>query len=894
MRVFSLHWSVSALSCMKTTHLGYVYIFPAAECTNTPVQTEDSHTDDAPVQSQVTLSLDDNTREADQTKQTESHRQTSSADTSFHHTQTTSETRDSEISQTSNIDTVETVSPPTFSSAQMQTEPLAELPPLQKVTDPRPSTDWGKQGPDKETSDTSNEDEITNQATPIDKEVGQDEAVSSKTLTTEIRRETETEDHTAARDSGSTTCTIAAVPDQSKEMREETTRIGFGIDENTEHSEDVAETQEEVHAHDSRGPRGGDKDDGTTQKHPRLDRRTSAVNFQDGHCQTDEIVTEDKSGQTKENTNQENQTDRIETENKASAVSEWSSTDTQTDTTTTEHQETQHPTLDSLTIEDAHSTTPNFEEQVRNDKDGESSKEPKTITLEGYCQTEAISVQDMDSQTEVDEGSQETSVVEDSCQTETQSGEESTSAQTETVPGSDKDSQTDPIVNENVSLEPTSGFRAPPAEITSMEMECQTDLTEAMLLALVQKSSTIVTWDPSTPESGMIISATPDESSAIPKNTQMDDSDKDLQTDPAVNENVSLEPTSGLQALPAEINSVEMKCHTDLTEAMLLALDSSTIVTPHRSATEFGMISATRDESSVLRENTPGDDMVDQAASSSEKQLRLHDLGKASVAEVSAGKRKDPKQISTFSSTGENTLEERERVLDLPLDSLEGDIHFPDFLDVPGAANATENLSFDVDAAKDNGEGSLPDLVVPDDRNLPGIAETQDRTTKDQGEGRVAGIGTGMKTEASEAESTAKLLQGASPAASEASGSFVSGAPSSVSGFPESVVKAECGGSSPTDDSSVPTQRTETTSVVLRRRKQRAPLILKYAEVEKAGVFCTYFCRCCLPCYVLFLLLLAIACILSLFEPDIRCCFENHYPSTFGVMMTYPNGAPPS
>ena len=840
---------------MKTTHLGYIYIFPTAQCTNKPVQTDITQTSDVTLKTEF---VEQDICTQDQFHVTDTNQLIETSNKYKQSISTSSVTTNKDPLNNNNYVSGEG-SYPTLVSAEVQTDPVLQLSSLRENLLQPPSGEIEKLvgSPDTDTIDIVGEDDtrvpinnLGDKPTTKHTDVKRDESTQQSLYTTDSH------DKHAESDTDSFESMI--------DMQKEEENVIESIDdfpEDDQHAKDDTDDHDNVpiknepvlrkttrdypkSSHDDTDagqiPSKVEKDKTSDKsKVPELEKEVATLQGSDADTsgvktstsqkdgqkdvlsQTLSIIMDDKSNQTSESMNKGNQTDAIKTLEKSSAMELDKFADTQTDEIITMKQETQGPVVThmlsqtkAISNEEHPSQTERtvvVDEELQTE-DVIKNRDSQTDTTETvHSQTEMVTKGDVDSQTDVTPNKDE-------------------DCQTVAVPLKDRQSQTEQLIDETVPLASSPGSKAPPTRKRAVESESQTDLTESMLLAILGGSSSYVT------ESG---------------------------SEPSVIGAFGYEKTKRtIQRREGEGEGFK------------------------------GIIASSRSESGY----------ADASRSRSEE---------ASEIQTKHHQRVKKFGIAGAISPGRN---DDENLLDISADGSEGNMEFPDFLDGPGdsaiGAEGNEDNGVDEGFAADNGESYLPDLVSPDDRLLSGVAGDDDDEGKDIESGEIVGglisqhRGTGSKSGFGRKISPKGMMGFQERLKSTKTGSGYKAEASArgrgISGGSSSVKPLILGRSGEqTEQSAEPatgkqlSSLTETEAALRATLKQRPPIIIKYAEEDKVGDLCTNFCRCCLPPYVLFLLLLALACLLSLFEPDSRCCFENHYPSTFGVMMTYPNGPPP-
>ena len=839
---------------MKTTHLGYIYIFPSAQCTNKPVQTditqsgEVAHVDEfkqkTTTQHQANLMEGDASQQSDisDTNQlTEASRNyVQSASTIFRETNKDVYDNNNKTSGTGSLRT--------FISAETQTDPMQ--PSLESYVHPTGVEKRKLRSSfDMDTYDIGGKDNTTiSPMESIDKpltkhsDVSVDEDVQlfspagaaddyDESDNDSFESTNEESKHAAAMKKQHGEGTV-----QHDEPFDYTDEATVDLNQRKVSSKISTTNKTTIFAvtDQARKDREKDKDSELSrddngnkiyEEEPLIKER-SFMPKQGIVSQTEVISVDEKSIQSYQNVNQGNQTDEIKMSEKSSEMEQLKSKPSQTDAIVTSKQETQSP-----------------------------------VTTHTLSQTEVISNEDRHSQTErhpVGDGDSQTESF----------AFKSTDSQTDDVPSDSKYSQTTKI---------TTGNRRSQTEVTSArDVDSQTE--------------------------------------------PMSQDHQNTQTEPLVDETVPLGSAPGSRCPPGRKKVSEGDTQTDLTEKMLLAILSSTsqVHTSSKSSAE-GIF---YDSSGLAIENQNQGQYEAAAAAASGKYEDMPSAASPSRIKESSEFRNGHKNSKGKLSMKTSLISERhdgDKQLDVSFDSSpEGNMQFPDFLDGPGeyeaetAGSARQEVE-PSDAA--NGEGFLPDLVSPDDRllsGMPDFAEGEPIGGKvdESDEAQSGALGQQQGITARKSSSKSKLQHRLETKKSSKPSQKGIGFVSEVSTGGDGVAlagetltgKITIGSEGEGEEESAKpfggsemSSLTKETDVALRmRRKRKPPVIIRYAEAEKVvGDWCTYFCRCCLPPYILFLLLLALACLLPLTERDITCCFENHYPSTFGIKMTYPNGPPP-
>ncbi len=366
----------------------------------------------------------------------------------------------------------------------------------------------------------------------------------------------------------------------------------------------------------------------------------------------------------------------------------------------------------------------------------------------------------------------------------------------------------------------------------------------------------------------------------------------------------------GARSPPDGVSGVESESQTDITQSIMLQLiHQSTIVTRYGDkAADTGRQAARSDHEAGWSRQKESDSKTDETRSfeQSGKMQFANIFGDASASSTATSHLTMETSASAFSHEKSSDLSPSEP----------GSVQFPDFLDAPGDLGAAGVVGAR-DARKDSevldsGEGTLPDLIHSDERRSSGTSaeehpETEDsasepgrpfETDRNRNKKSQSRIKLSMKSSL-EARDGSGQSGPESGAATEASGGILVLSSERESELISTGLLTDPGallGSAQESEvlSGMDTDPMRLMRSVTAAASRRPPYVLRYSrENEKLGDFCTFFCRLCLPPYVVLLAMLAIACLVSLTEPDELCCFENHYPSTFGVMMTYPNGRPP-
>ena len=848
---------------MKTTHLGYIYIFPTAQCTNKPVQTDTTQPNDATLKTVLDQHIISQggshvtqTDDAYLQLQTDTNQLLETSSKYKQSISTSSVTTNKGVLNNNNYASGEGAYP-TLVSAEVQTDPLSQLPSLGE------SRQQLFQGlPETEIKDISSEDDIsvskdgpgdkpTTKHSDVNRDkniqiyttVSHDEYVESDTDSFESTTDTQKDAvesigdllhdnrHDKKKDTDITDDNGEILPDEKTSVtKEKITNLKSSADEvaagqapDESEIDDLKDTSRVLVMKMEREMANIKGTDGDVSV-----AKTSTSQGQepkDALSQTQPITMGDKSNQSFKNMNQGNQTKAITMLEKSSEMNQDKSSGTQTDEICTEKQETQVPDVthflsqtEAISSAERQSQT---EQVVARDEGSQTeqstvikntdSQTQKVPVVTSHSQTEVVTTGDVISQTDV-------APVKD------------IDSQTASVPLKDGDSQIEPLIDENVPLGISPRRKAPTSQKQVMESESQTDLTESMLLTILRSSSSHVA-----------------------------------------------EGCSDLSLIGA--------FGYENTRHLVQSSDEG--------PAGYGEIVASGTGYKERQSSTSSSRFKEGSKVESKRNRREKKFG---LVEALSSDRND-----------------EEKLLDVSTDGSEGNVQFPDFLDGPGDSTAlsadAESMVADQAFGADNGEGYLPDLVSRDDRLLSGVAGGKDAKGQGpQGDEAAIGLiaqqrGTGRKTPSrSKIPQKEKMRLQQGPQLTTTDAEFLSEA--SAGGFTmsgeSSPSRLLLKGSEERKEQSAElasgtelSTLTETETTLRLRRKRKPPVIIKYAEEDKVGDLCTNFCRCCLPPYMLFLLLLALACLLSLFEPDSRCCFENHYPSTFGIMMTYPNGPPP-
>ena len=834
---------------MKTTHLGYIYIFPSAQCTNKPVQTDTTQSGKVThvheFKQKTTTQHQANLLEGDASLLSDTSDTNQLTETSRNYVQSASTTsvEASKDVYDNNNKTSGAGSLRTLVSAETQTDPMQ--PPLESYVHPPQFEEQKLRKPlDTDTYDISGNDNTTvSPMGSIDKpltkhsDVSMDEDVQlfSSIGVDDDYDESDNDSFEStneeSKDTAATKKQLGEGTEQCNQPFDQTDEGTIVLNQRKVSSKISATTKTTIFADTDQARRDRDKDSDPSRDNKGnkisaegpLVKEPSFMPKQGIVSQTEVISVDEKSIQSYQNVNQGNQTDEIKMSEKSSEMEQLKSKPSQTDVIVTSKQETQSP-----------------------------------VTTHTLSQTEVISNEDRHFQTErlpLGDGD----------------------SQTQSFTFKSRDTQTDdvPIDSKYSTTKIATGNRRSQTEVFSaIDVDSQTE--------------------------------------------SVSQGNQNTQTEPLVDETVPLGSAPESRAVPGRKKVSERDTQTDLTERMLLAILSSTsqIHTSSKSSAE-GIF---YDSSGYAIENQSQDQRGVAAAATSGRYDDIRSAASPSCIKESSEFRSGHKDSKGKMSMKTSLISERhdgDREPDVSFDSSpEGNMQFPDFLDGPGeyvaetGGSAREKIQ---PSDPGNGEGFLPDLFSPDDRLLSGMpdgAEGEPIGGKvgESNESQSAVLGQQQDTRKSSSKSKLrhKLETKKSTKPSPRGTGFVSelstrGDSASLAG--ETLTGKITTGSEGEveEESAKPSEGSEMSSltietdVALRLRRKRQPLaIIRYAEEEKVvGDWCTYFCRCCLPPYILFLLLLALACLLPLTEPDITCCFENHYPSTFGIKWTYPNGPPP-
>ena len=829
---------------MKTTHLGYIYIFPSAQCSNKPVQTDIAQSGDVTrvneFKRKTTTQHHANLTEGDAYLQSDISDTNQLIEANRNYVQSIST-----IAMETNKDVYDNNNKTsgagylrTLVSTETQTDPMQ--PPLDSYFHPS-QVEEQKLRSSSDTYDIGGNDDTTiSPMGSIDKPLTKHSDVS-------VDEDVQLYSPTGAADDyeESDNDSFESMGEESKDFVDTKKKAGEGLglyDEPVDDIDEVTVIQRKA----------SEKISTTTKKtkifgvsdHTRRDREkdnSSDPSRDDNGNEINEIglvVTKpsfltkqgEKSIQSYQNVNQGNQTDEIKISEKSSEMEQLKSKPAQTDVVVTSKQETQSP-----------------------------------VTTHALSQTEVICSEDRHSQTErlsVGDGD----------------------SQTENFTMANTNSQTDDLQ-----------FGSKYSQTTKITMENRRSQTEVTSSTDVHSQTEPVSQD-----------------------------HQNTQTEPLIDETVPLGSASGSRTPPGKKKVSEHDTQTDLTEKMLLAILSSTsqIHASSKSSSEGISYDSSGYAIAIQSQDQPGA----AVATASGKYDEVHTAASPSTVkdplEFESGRKSSKGKLSMKTSL-KSDRHDSDKQLGVSLDSSpEGNMQFPDFLDGPGEygaeTGAVGGVKEEVHPCDPSGsEGFLPDLVSPDDRLLSGVPDGAERESVDgkvdeRDEPPSGALGQldqqqGRTTIqlSSKRKTQHKLDTEKSTEPSQKGTGFVSEEPSGGDSVAlagemstgEIIIGAEGEGeeesAQPSGESEISSLTTETDIALRMRRKHQLSVIIRYAEEEKVGDWCTYFCRCCLPPYVLFLLLLALACLLPLTEPDVSCCFENHYPSTFGIKMTYPNGPPP-
>ena len=837
---------------MKTTHLGYIYIFPSAQCTNKPVQTDTTQSGEVThvheFKQKTTTQHQANLLEGDASLQSDISDTNQLTETSRNYVQsasTTSVEANKDVYNNNNK-TSGAGSLRTLVSAETQTDPMQQ--PLEScVQAPQVGEQKPRSSSDRDAYDIDRKDDTTISlvgstdkplTTHSDVSVDEDVQLFSPSSAADDYDESDNDSFEStneeSKDAAVTTMQHGKGTVEYDESFDFTDQGTVDLNQRKVSSKISTTTKTTIFVDQARRDREKDKDSDLSrddngnkiyEEEPFIKERSSLPK-QGIVSQAEVISVDEKSIQSYQNVNQRNQTDEIKMSEKSSEMEQLKSKPSQTDVIVTSRQETQSP-----------------------------------VTTHTLSQTEVISNEDRQSQTErlpVGDGD----------------------SQTESFTFKSRDSQTDDV--------PIGSKYSQTTKITTGNRRSQTEVTSAR-----------------------DVDSQTEPMSQDHQNTQTEP--------PLIDENVTLGSAPGSRAPPGRKKVSERDTQTDLTERMLLAILSSTsqVHTSLKSSAE-GIF---HDSSAVTIENQRQNQPEAAAAATSGKYEDMPSAASPSRIKESSEFRsghKDSKGKLSMKASLTSGRHDGDKQLDVSFDSSpEGNMQFPDFLDGPGeyGAETTGSLRQEVEPSDaGNGEGFLPDLVSPDDRLLSGMPDGAEGEpiggkVDESDEAQSGDLGQQQGITARKSSSKSKLQPKLETKKSTKPSPRGTGLVSEVSTGGDSVAlagetltgkitlgsegKGEEESAKPSGESEISSPITETDVALRMRRKRKPPVIIRYAEEEKVvGDWCTYFCRCCLPPYVLFLLLLALACLLPLTEPDITCCFENHYPNTFGIKMTYPNGPP--
>ena len=839
---------------MKTTHLGYIYIFPSAQCTNKPVQTDTTQSGEVThvheFKQKTTTQHQANLLEGDASLLSDISDTNQLTETSRNYVQSASTTpvEANKDVYDNNNKTSGAGSLRTLVSAETQTDPMQ--PPLEScVQTPQVGEQKPRSSSDRDAYDIDGKDDTTISlvgsidkplTTHSDVSVDEDVQLYSPSSAADDYYESDNDSFEStneeSKDAAVTTMQHGEGTVEYDEPFDFTDQGTVDLNQRKVSSKISTTTKTAIFADTDQARRVKEKekdselsrDDNRNKisEEESLIKEPSFLRKQGIFSQTEVISVDEKSIQSYQNVNQGNQTDEIKMSEKSSGMEQLKSKPSQTGVIVTSKQETQLPVT-------THTLS---QTEVISNEDRHSQTERHPVG-DGDSQTESFAFKSTDSQTDdVPSGSkysQTTKITTGNrrSQTEVTSGRD-VDSQTEPVSQGHQNTQTEPLIDETVPLGSVPGSRGPPGRKKVSERDTQTDLTEKMLLAILSSASQVHTSSKSSTEG--------------------------------------------------------------------IFYDSSVIAIENQSQVQPGAAAAA----------TSGryDDIRSAASPSSVKES----------SEFRSG-HKDSKGKLSMKTSLISERHDVDRELDVSFDSSpEGNMQFPDFLDGPGEYGAEPGISAREEVQPSdsgNGEGFLPDLVSPDDRLLSGMPDGAGGEPiggkVDKSDEPLSGaVGPQQGIVARKSSSKSKLqhrletVKSTKP--SQKGTGFVSelstgGDSASLAGetltgkiTTGSEGEGEEESAKPSGESEIYSLTTETDVALQLRRKRKPPVIIRYAEEEKVvGDWCTYFCRCCLPPYILFLLLLVLACLLPLTEPDITCCFENHYPSTFGIKMTYPNGPPP-
>ena len=494
---------------MKTRHLGYMYIFPSAQCTNKPVQTDTTQSGEVThvheFKQKATTQHEAYLMEGDAYLQSDISDTNQLTETSRSYVQSAST-----ISVETNRDVYDNNNTTsgagslrTLVSAETQTDPMQ--PRLESyVQSPQVEEQKLRSSSDTDTYDTFGKDDTTvSSVGSIDKpltkhsDVSVDEDVQLYSPSSAAGDYDES-DNDSFESINEDSKEAAAT---KKQHSKGTVQYDEPFDQTDEATVDLNQRKisGRMSTATARRDREKDKDsylskDDNGNKEEPLTKEPSFIPKQGIVSQTDVTSVDEKSIQSYQILNQGNQTDEIKMLEKSSEMEQLISKPSQTDVIVTSKQATQSP----ATIHTLSQT-----EGICN-KDRQSQTERLPVG-DGDSQTESFAFKSTDTQTDDvpigSKSSQTTKLTTGNRRSQT----EITSAidvdsQTEPVSQGHQNTQTEPFIDETVPLGSAPVSRAPPGKKKVSERDTQTDLTERMLLAILSSTSQVRTSSKSSAE----------------------------------------------------------------------------------------------------------------------------------------------------------------------------------------------------------------------------------------------------------------------------------------------------------------------------------------------------------------------------------------------------------
>ena len=483
---------------MKTTHLGYMYIFPSAQCTNKPVQTDTTQSGEVThvheFKQKATTQHQANFMEGDAYLQSDISDTNQLTETSRSYVQSAST-----ISVETNKDVYDNNNKTsgagylrTLVSAETQTDPMQ--PRLESYVHP-------SQVEEQKLRSSSDTDTVGSIDKPLTKhsDVSVDEDVQLYSSASAADDYDES-DNDSFESTNEETKDAAAT---KKQHGEGTVQYDKPFDQTDEATVDINQRKiaSKISTTTARRDREKDKDsylskddNGNKEEEEPLTKEPSFLPKQGIVSQTEVISVDEKSIQSYQILNQGNQTDEIKMSEKSSEMEQLKSKPSQTDVIVTSKQETQSP-----------ATTHTLSQtEVICNEDRQSQTERLPVG-DGDSQTESFTFKSTDIQTDdVPIGSkysQTTKITTGNRRSQT----EGTSAtdvdlQTEPVSQGHQNTQTEQFIDETVPLGSAPVSRAPPGRKKVSERDTQTDLTERMLLAILSSTSQVHTSSKSSAE----------------------------------------------------------------------------------------------------------------------------------------------------------------------------------------------------------------------------------------------------------------------------------------------------------------------------------------------------------------------------------------------------------